>query len=315
MAKFHALEAKACYPTETEVDQWLDDIWTDAGQSSDSSMGIDFLGNGFEDSLCVGHIKDMKLIKFSPKGRSPFYAYWQPTPYGPAPLLVHTPGYGAEVCIHPDLVMLGYNVLHINPLGYMTPLGRDETKMLQGKYFRVLPDTVISRAQTGYKQWFSDCILAIQWAQAQKNVLPDRVSFFGSSQGGFGSLMLGSLFRGRGVRCIAADVPFGVDFILARKLGTSAGYAMAFDALKEIKNQADGWYAIGIMDIQSHTRRLDLPVMLTAGGTDDLCPPQTIKSLFDNLPSTKLYYYMERQGHDYTNQFITLVSSWFRLYA
>jgi len=306
---------KMYYPSDIEVDQWLDDIWTDANHSCDTALNFELLENGFENSLCIGHIKGLRYIKFFPEGRTPFYAYWQPAPNGPAPLLVHTPGYGAEICIHPDLVMSGYNVIHINPLGYMTPAGPDETKKLEGTYFRVLPDTVTSKAQIGYKQWLMDCVLAIRWAQAQSNVLPDRISFFGSSQGGFGSLMLGSLYKDRGVRCLAADVPFGTDFLLAKQLNEGTGYDMAFAALKGMENQKDGWHAIGLIDLQSHARRLNIPVMLTAGGEDVLCPPATIKSFFEKLSSTKLYYYIDKQPHDYTNQFITMVSSWFRLYA
>ena len=305
------------YPNENEVDAWLEEIWLDAQASYKSSLGIELLGNGFTESLCICHIKDMQRIKFSPKGRSPFYAYWQPSPYGrPAPLLVHTPGGGADMCIHPDLVMQGYNILHVNPLGYMTPSGRDQTKIWGDlKYFRVLPDTVTSKAQRGYKQWFSDCLIAMQWAQEQKNVLPDRTSFFGSSQGGFGSLMLGSLCKGRGVRCVAADVPFAADFLLARHLYKSLAYEMAFSPLKDMVKEEDGWYALGFIDLQSHVRRLNLPVMLTAGSEDELCPPATIKSLFDRLTGNKLYYYMDKQGHDYTNQFVTMLTSWFRMYA
>ena len=43
----------------------------------------------------------------------------------PAPLLVHTPGYGGEMSMHPELAQY-FNVLHINPLGYTTPEGKDE---------------------------------------------------------------------------------------------------------------------------------------------------------------------------------------------
>ena len=62
-------------------------------------------------------------------------------------------------------------------------------------------------------------------------------------------------------------------------------------------------------------RRLTVPVMLTAGGADVGCPPQTIASLFDRLPSTKLYCLLEGQEHDYTQPFIALALAWFRLYA
>ena len=42
-----------------------------------------------------------------------FYAYFQPVySGGPAPLLLHVPGYGGELSMHPELVFDGFNVLH-----------------------------------------------------------------------------------------------------------------------------------------------------------------------------------------------------------
>ena len=68
-----------------------------------------------------------------------------------APLLVHTPGYSAEISTHPELVSLGYNVLHISPLGYATPNGPDETQKRDNTW-PVLADTISSHGEKGYKQ-------------------------------------------------------------------------------------------------------------------------------------------------------------------
>ncbi len=52
-----------------------------------------------------------------------FYALFQPALGGPWPLVVHTPGYGSEISLHPEIAFAGYNVLHIQPMGYMSPSG------------------------------------------------------------------------------------------------------------------------------------------------------------------------------------------------
>jgi len=70
-----------------------------------------------------------------------------------------------------------------------------------------------------------------------------------------------------------------------------------------------------MIDALSHARRLDVPVLLTAGGADVTCLPETISALFERLPSTRSYCYLDGQGHAYTSAFLPLAAAWFRLYA
>jgi len=268
------------YPSEAEVDAWLDDIWAEAERTE---CGVELLAeSGYGPQLGVRHTRGCQYVRFSLSDEGPFYGYWQPALSGPAPLLVHTPGYGAEMSAHPELVAQGFNVLHVNPLGYVTPTGPDEAKK-RGDTWPVFQDTVASRAQAGYRQWLMQCVLAVRWAQSRAETLSGRVSFFGTSQGGGASLLLGSLFRGQGVRCVAADVPWLIHFPMARALDVEWGQELF------VENPADGWYALGMIDALSHARRLDVPVLLTAGGADVTCRPETISALFERLPSTRSY--------------------------
>jgi cephalosporin-C deacetylase-like acetyl esterase len=299
------------YPTETEVDAWLEEIWQQATETDCKAEPLS--EHGFGHQVGVRHVKGYQYVRFSPHGMDPFYGYWQPAPSGPAPLLIHTPGYGAEMSVHPDLVMQGYNVLHVNPLGYSTPMGANEAKK-QNDTWPVLSDTILSRGKEGYHDWLINCVLAIHWAQRQKSVLADRVSFFGTSQGGGGSMLLGSLYQNRGVRSVAADVPWMANFPLYSKLDVEWGKDI-FSSIHAMQNPATGWYALGLIDALSHVRRLTIPVMLVAGGEDTTCPPATIESVFAELGSTRLFYDLDGQGHDYTQEFIAVASAWFRLYA
>ncbi|NKB71300.1 MAG: prolyl oligopeptidase family serine peptidase [Candidatus Latescibacteria bacterium] len=297
------------YPTPAQVDAWLEGIWRD---SNGMECKAELLENrGWTGSYGIRHMRDSRYVRFTPSSSTPFYGYWQPAPSQPAPLLVHTPGYGAEISAHPDLVMSGFNVLHINPLGYLTPEGEDASKR-RGDTWPVGEDTLLSGGAHGYRDWFSQCVLAINWAWSQDSVLGDRVSFFGTSQGGGASILLGSLFKDRGVRCVAADVPWMVDFLAQNERGSIPKIR---DIIESMEDPINGWHALGLIDSMSHARRLRLPVMLTAGSEDETCPPYTIESLFEALPNTKLYCKLEGQGHAYTQEFIALATSWFRLYA
>jgi cephalosporin-C deacetylase-like acetyl esterase len=299
------------YPSEAEVDAWLEGIWQEAQAMACEVALLD--EPDFPIQLGIPHLKGCRYVRFDPESMDTFYGYWQPAPSQPAPLLVHTPGYGAEMSAHPNLVAQGYNVLHVNPLGYVTPSGADETKRRDDTW-PVFYETFASRGERGYRQWLTNCVLAIRWAQSQDAVLPDRVSFFGTSQGGGASLMLGSLYRDHGVRCAAGDVALMTNFPLCRDLDVQWPLD-PFAAISAMENPADGWYGLGLIDALSHARRLTVPVMLTAGSMDSGCPSEAIETVFAKLPSTRMYCCIDGQGHAYTQEFVTLATAWFRLYA
>jgi cephalosporin-C deacetylase-like acetyl esterase len=208
---------------------------------------------------------------------------------------------------------MGYNVLHVNPLGYVGPDGPDESK-LHGDSWPVFAETLESGGVRGYRQWFTDCVCAIRWAAGLPGVLPDRLSFFGTSQGGGASLILGSLYHGRGTRCVAADEPWLTAFPLALELKPEwAANVTARTA--QMPDPAPLWRTLGLIDSLAHVHRLNVPVLLTAGGADPTCPAATIEALFEKLPTTKLYCLLDGEPHGYTREFVTLAGAWFRLYA
>jgi cephalosporin-C deacetylase-like acetyl esterase len=299
------------YPSEAQLDAWLEDIWEtgSAAQCDISKIEKQEHGPGIE----INHRHGFCYLRLSPEEMQPFYAYWQPALSYPAPLLVHTPGYGAEMSMHPELAAQGFNVLHINPLGYATPDSFDDSRRDGQGNWPVMHDTIISGAQKGYRDWLLNCVMAISWAWQQPEVLPGRISFYGTSQGGGMACILASMHRDRGLRCVAADVAFLTNFPLAKD--TPGAYAMVNDGLKNLSEPEKGWHALGFIDTLSHARRLTVPVLLTAGGSDQTCPPATIESLFHALPGTRSYTYLDGVGHCHTEQFIPLAAAWFRLYA
>lgn len=248
-------------------------------------------------------ICDNSFFEFKRK-EAVFYAYFQPALSTPAPLLVHTPGYGGEISLHPELATR-YNVLHVNPLGYTGPDGMDNSKK-RGGIFPVLPDTVLSGGRLGYKEWLADCVTAINWANAQESVLPDRMSFFGFSQGGGAALLLGSVYQGKGVRCVAASQPFLTDF-------KAADFRGAYSMAKVDKGLYEE--AFTYIDTLNHVERLTVPVLLTAGGEDGVCPTECIENLYTRLKNNKSFTYFKDITHCYNRQFLSLATAWFELYA
>ena len=304
------------YPTPAEVDAWCCRVIEHAEGADLSARLMD--ADPYDFRMAVRHTGG-RYVEWTSEALGTFYGFWQPAPSGRGPLLVHVPGYGAEMSAHPELVADGYNVLHVSPQGYATPKGPDESKRPTGTW-PVLPDTVLSLGEHGYVDWLAQAAAAALWAQGLEGVEAGRIGFFGTSQGGGCSLLLGSIFQKRGARAVCADVPFLTDFPLIRELAEPGAYAIAFGALESIERERPddvpaAWKALGTIDTTSHAHRLRMPVLLTAGSVDGACPAPAIRSLFDRLPATRSYTELAGQGHAYTTPFLHLARAWFRLYV
>ncbi|MBN1837350.1 MAG: acetylxylan esterase [Spirochaetales bacterium] len=308
------------YPSPAQVDRWVEELWQRAAANP---YGAEVVENGpewptqqgYPFQYGVRHNQGTCYVRFTPARGEAFYGFWQPSFRQPAPLLVHTPGYGAELSAHPEIVAQGYNVLHVNPLGYCTPEGinparsRDPGDPLG---WPQLPDTIASGGARGYREWFVNALQAVEWAVGRREVAPGRLSFFGTSQGGGAALILASLYRDRGVRCAGADEPFLTNFAAAAGRGA---YGFAAAALDGAADPDAAWRALGFVDTLSHAHRLDLPVLLTAGGADEMCPAELVEALFDELPGVKSLVYLKNSEHGYTPEFLVLLQAWLTLYA
>lgn len=250
-----------------------------------------------------------RFIRIESEGYAPFYCYFQPCFHKSAPLLVHTPGYGSEMSMHPELAQ-HFHVLHINPMGYVTPLGKTASKMTMGGSPSVLPDTFLSGAKEGYYTWLVNCVMAVNWALSQEKVLPDRVSFFGTSQGGGAAMLLGSIFKDI-TRAVASDQPFLTNITMADHRG-AYGMGLELYSVADPELVARAKYLI---DTVHHVHRFTFPVLLTSGGKDEVCPPDTIEDLFHKIKGTKSYTHFEHLSHGYNREFLQMAKAWFLIYA
>lgn len=304
-------EATSYYPSREEIDAW-------AARLRIKSAGVSAEGVLLEDMpvrVPFGNSPNTlvnRYVRFTADdGRRPFYGYWQPALNTPAPLLINLPGYGGSISMHPQLSDLGFHILHISPLGYVTPQETVSELALPDGNWPVLPNTAAG-LPGGYEDWLFDCLLAIHWARTQPDVLPGRLSLFGTSQGGGGSLLLASILGAENVRCVCADLPFLTDFPRSELNG--AAYSLLRPVYDSVPHE-DFWRRLGYIDTISHAHRLTMPVMLSAGGADDTCPRETIEHLFQLLPNTKQYTFLEHQVHTHSRSSMYLFAAWLRMYA
>lgn len=292
---------------QNDIDLWAESIRHEGKRACKYTE--EFI-DPFEPSMYIFQsVETDRFVKIESEGYDPFYCYFQPCFHKEAPLIVHTPGYGGEMSMHPEMAQY-FNVIHINPLGYTTPKGKDQDKMTVDGCGSVYPDTLRSGGEKGYYQWLVNCAMAIEWAFKQENVLKDRISFFGTSQGGGAAMLLGSIFNDI-TRAVASDQPFLTNMKIADGRGAySIGKSLYEDVPEEIIEK--GAYFI---DTVHHVHRLNFPVLLTSGGRDETCPPETIQDLFSKLKGTKSYTHFEHLTHGYNKEFIQLAKSWFLIYA
>ena len=304
-------EAQAYYPTRREVDHWARSQWdraqlveVEGTLLDDAPAQVPF---GVNPATLVN-----RYVRFhAGDGRRDFYGYWQPALNSPAPLLINLPGYGGSITMQPQIGQLGYHVLHISPLGYVEPQRVCTERTLPDGNWPVLPNTAAGRPG-GYEDWLSDCLLAVRWAQTRPEVLADRLSLFGTSQGGGGSLLLASILGPERVRCVCADLPFLTNYPRSGLEGD------AYQLLQPVYNETPHeifWHNLGFLDTMSHAHRLTMPIMLSAGGEDTVCPPATIHPLFEALPGTKQYTYLEHQVHTHSLSSLFLFSAWLQMFA
>ena len=300
-------QAEAAYPSAGEIDRWLDDIFA---ESADRPFTAEPVADSlFLPATQLGYICP-QLMRFETPGLPAFYGVWYPPVSGPKPLLTFLPGYGSELSLVPMVPAEQYAGLSLCPLGYWTPQGQPDDRREEGEW-PVLPDTARTGGQGGYRDWLLQAAMAVRWAWRQTEaVLPDRVAFWGTSQGG-GALLLGSLCAGRGTRCVMADEPFLTDYPTAAFRGA---YHVLEKAYRAMPAEAF-WHAVGLVDTVEHARRLRVPVMLTSGGADTVCPPETLERLWERLPDTKLHLFLNERGHGHNREFAALMLSFAALYA
>ncbi len=298
---------KAYYPTQEQIEQWISKLHRRAEQLPFEAEILK--DKGWRNNYGAFHMRGNRIVQFKAGDMRPYYASFQPPFKAPAPLLVHLPGYGAEISVHPELVERGFNVLSVSPLGYWTPRGFD-VKIKEGQPDWPVTMNTLRGLPDGYDDWLTQAILAVKWALTQPQVMPDRLSFYGTSQGGSMAILLASIFAEHGVRCAAANQPYLCDVTTSLD---GACHNISRDIFGEVGEQA--WHRVGYVDCVSHAYRCNFPTLVSAGTKDTVCLPHTAQTLFDSLPNTRSLTWLKDFGHGYNEPFIKLAASWFELFA
>lgn len=160
-----------------------------------------------------------------------------------------------------------------------------------------------------YQGAYADVMRAIDFAVSRPDLDRERIALVGGSQSGGISLAVAALDPR--VKAVVAHVPFLCNFRLAARTPKSLVKTLLDRAGR---NDEAALRTLDYFDPLQLVSRLRVPVLLSAGGRDVLCPAATIQSVYDRLPGVKSLNYYPDLPHTTCFAFTNLSWAWLELH-
>jgi cephalosporin-C deacetylase len=133
-----------------------------------------------------------------------------------------------------------------------------------------------------YQGAYCDIMRAIDFAMTRDDLDHDRIALVGTSQGGGIALAVAALDDR--VKAVVAHVPFLCNMRLAARTPGS----LVKERLDKAKRNDDAALrTLAYFDPYELAPRLRVPVLMSAGGKDTLCPMATIQSVFERIATER----------------------------
>lgn len=202
------------------------------------------------------------------------------------PVLVTTSGYsGNGQGVQLSECQRGYAVLQIYPRG----------QGVSANYFTINSDKLSTKLNSPegyyYQGAYADIIRMIDYIFTRPDIDTNKVALVGTSQAGGISLAVTALDNR--VKAIVAHVPFLCNFRLAATMPSLTKTLLD----RAGANNERSYKTLDYFDPYILSDRIKVPVFMTAGGKDVLCPEQTIKSVYNKIQSVKEYKFYPDLPH------------------
>lgn len=220
----------------------------------------------------------------------------------PLPAIVTVPGYGGNQ----HGVMLaecqrGYAILQIDPRsqGASAELSKIPAGVEKLTWRLDNPDGAY------YQLAYADVIRGVDYLAKHAAIDPDRIAIAGTSQGGGIALAVASLDPR--LKAVVAHVPFLCDM---RRAARTPG-----SLVKKLLDQAGAndeahLSTLDYFDPLQLVPALRAPALLSSGGKDATCPAETIRAVFDRIPSVKSLLHEPDLPHTTSASFYRLTWLW-----
>jgi cephalosporin-C deacetylase len=217
------------------------------------------------------------------------------------PAVITAPGYGgSQQGVMLDECQRGYAILQVYPRsqGPSADLWKvDGPEKLTWNLQQ--PDGAY------YQGAYADVIRGVDYLVSRADIDKDRIAIAGTSQGGGIALVVASLDPR--IQAVVAHVPFLCDMRRASRLPGSL--------VKKLLDTAG-------MNDEQHLRVLDYfdplqlvpalkaSALVSSGGRDEVCPAETIRSVFDRIPGVKSLFHDPELTHTSSERFYKLMWGW-----
>lgn len=234
------------------------------------------------------------------------YGYLRlPRGKGPFPLLVYVEGYGRgqnlevfqEHCQNVSRYCTGkVAALTISVHAFSPPESDAEYKKFFAEYLKKFPDRNYwlegldsdDMCKTFFVQAISGAVRLCNLVCALPVIDQKRITCYGVSQGGaFGIYLTANCPQ---IKALFAGVPAFGDcggFLLGRHTPQSniGAFRKYYEKLR-------------YFDTVNFARRIKVPVYMSAGFIDPICPPSSVYAIYNQLQGNKMFYDKTRNGHN-----------------
>ena len=223
----------------------------------------------------------------------------------PLPAIVTAPGYGGtQQGVMLSECMRGYAILQVYPRSQGES---EELWKIDG------PDKLTWHIQSPdgayYQGAFADMVRAIDYLVSRSDIDADRIALVGTSQGGGIALAVAGIDVR--VKVVVAHVPFLCDM---RQAATIPNAMVRNVLAKEKVAPTPALATLDYFDPLNLAENIRGPVLVSAGGKDEVCPLPTIRSVFDRVPGVKSLMIYPELPHTSCAAFYEMTWPWLDYY-
>ncbi|WP_018625914.1 acetylxylan esterase [Niabella aurantiaca] len=191
------------------------------------------------------------------------------------PVIVSASGYSGDQGVQLKECLRGYAILQVYPRGQ----GPSE------KYWKPDGDKLSTHLNTPdeayYRGGYADVIRMIDYVVSRPDIDSSHIAMVSSSQGGGIALAVAALDHR--IKAVVAHVPFLCNFRMAAAMPSLVKALLD----RSHNNNERSLATLDYFDPLQLADRIQIPVLMSAGGEDKTCPMATIQSVYDRIRSRK----------------------------
>ena len=222
------------------------------------------------------------------------------------PAIVYYPGYGGKVWDRADLARRGYIVFACSPRG-----GSLSDPAYAERIPSQLCEGLDAPARHAFRGVYADAVQAVEFVRSLPEVDAESVYACGASWGAACAIAAAAV--GGKVRGVSAEMPFVTDFPYVFDNVRTSPYSEVTDYVRlHTEKEASARTTLAYFDTVSLAPDVCVPTILSYGEADLVCPPPTIRALFDALSCVKALVAYPGRQHDRSTDFLDLSIAFFR---